>query len=66
MVDNDEGTRRHHEVLEQWRRCEADRQRLLDAVRRDHDDNHDGVLRWCRRSTCVAARAILGRTVGSS
>lgn len=58
MSENVDGAREYRELLGEWRRSAADRLRLLDAVQREHDDHHDGVLRWCAHPACVEAYAV--------
>lgn len=58
MSGNVDRAREFREVLEECRRNAADRFRLLDAVRREHEDHHDGVLRWCKHPACVEAYAV--------
>lgn len=33
---------------------------VIDAIIRDHDDNHLGALRWCSRGPCEALRRLPG------
>ncbi|WP_439660597.1 hypothetical protein ACSHWB_03230 [Lentzea sp. HUAS TT2] len=49
---NENIDRQWHDVLSERNKLRVDLEALADAVRRYHDDHHDGAARWCDALPC--------------